>query len=69
MDTSPVRTFIREKLGGEDAVAERLNLKPGTIRMWAHRKAIPRPVWPEILDAYHTVTLGDLKALEGRKAA
>lgn len=69
MSTNPHRTFIREKLGGDEAAAERLHRTPGAVRMWAHRKAIPRTIWPEILDAYDGVTLDDLKALESAQAA
>lgn len=60
-----LREFIKEKLGGTETASERLHRSPGAVRMWAHRGAIPRPIWPEILDAYDTVTLDDLKALEG----
>lgn len=60
------RDFIRDKLGGDEAAAQKLERSLGAVRMWAHRKAIPRPIWPEIIDAYPNVTLDDLKALEGR---
>jgi hypothetical protein len=58
------RAFIVEKLGGTEAAAARLKKSEGAVRMWAHRKRLPRQNWPEILEAYHNVTLGDLKALE-----
>lgn len=61
---NPTRSFIVEKLGGTEAAAARLKKSEGAVRMWAHRKRVPRPVWPEILEAYHNVTLGDLRALE-----
>jgi hypothetical protein len=64
MATNPHRLFIREKLGGDEAAAEALSRSPGAIRMWAYRKAIPRTVWPEIIDKFDGVTLEDLRALE-----
>jgi hypothetical protein len=67
--SNPTRTFINEKLGGTEAVAERLSKSEGAVRMWAHRKRVPRAVWPEILSSYENVTLGDLKALEGLSRA
>jgi hypothetical protein len=69
MSTNPHRAFIKEKLGGAEEAAERLHRTPGAIRMWAHRRAVPRSMWPEILDAYQNVTLEDLKALERAWAA
>jgi hypothetical protein len=69
MDQNPTRQFILEKLGGTEAAALRLKRSEGAIRMWAHRKRVPRPIWPEILDAYHSVTLGDLKELEASQKA
>lgn len=64
MEENATRKFIVEKLGGTEAAADRLKRSEGAVRMWMHRKRIPRPIWPEVLDAYHNVTLGDLKALE-----
>lgn len=61
---NPSRDFIKEKLGGTEAVAVRLRTSPGAVRMWAHRKVIPRSVWPEILSSYEDITIGDLKAVE-----
>jgi hypothetical protein len=69
MKPNPHREFIQDKLGGTDLASDRLKRSPGAIRMWSYRKAIPRPVWPEILDAYENVSLDDLRALEGRQAA
>jgi hypothetical protein len=64
MATNP-RDFINDKLGGTETASERLKKSPGAIRMWAHRKVLPRSVWPEILSAYEgVVTLADLRALE-----
>lgn len=66
---NPHRTFINEKLGGTDAASERLHRSPGAIRMWTHRRVIPRSVWPEIIEAYDGVTLDELRALETGVAA
>lgn len=65
---NPTRLFVDEKLGGTVAASERLKTTPSAVRMWAHRKRVPRGVWPDILEAYHNVTIGDLKALEGDPA-
>lgn len=61
---NPSRQFIDQKLGGTDAVATRLGRKPSAVRMWAHRRAIPRSVWPELIEAYEGLTLDDLRAVE-----
>lgn len=68
-EPNPYRVFIETRLGGTDAAAERLKRTPGAVRMWAHRKAIPRPIWPEVLDAYPELSLDDLRALETAQAA
>ncbi len=63
--------FIRTDLGGAQAVAEKLGMKPSSVRMWVHRNRLPRSVWPEILDAYKHLRIKDLKAVEsaGKDAA
>lgn len=62
------RQFIVDRLGGVDALAERLSQRPNTVRMWIFRKRIPRAVWPEIVEAYPKVKIADLKALEAEGA-
>jgi len=63
--------FIRNDLGGAQAVADRLGMKASSVRMWVHRNRVPRSAWPEILEAYKSVKLKDLRAIEqaGRDAA
>lgn len=61
---NPYRNFIDEKLGGADEAASRLSRTPGAIRMWAHRRRVPRAIWPEIIGAYDGVTLDELRDLE-----
>jgi hypothetical protein len=63
----PVAQLVGE-LGGPDALAGKLNVKPATVKMWAFRGAVPRRVWPELLDAYPDMTLDRLKDVEGRAA-
>lgn len=65
MTTNAHRQFIKEKLGGTEAAAGKLDRTESAVRMWAHRKSLPRTIWPEILDAYDNVTLDELRALEG----
>jgi len=57
------------ELGGVQAVAEQLNKSPGAIRNWAHRNTVPRSVWPELLDAFPSLTLDKLKAVENAERA
>lgn len=56
--------FIRNDLGGAQAVADKLGRKPNAVRMWVHRNVLPRSAWPELLDAYKAVKLKDLQAVE-----
>lgn len=58
-----VSKIFQEK-GGASAVADALGVKPSRVRMWKLRGRIPRPVWPEVIEAYPDVTLERLKALE-----
>jgi DNA-binding transcriptional regulator YdaS (Cro superfamily) len=54
--------------GGPKAVADRLGLRPVTIRAWKSRDWIPRQHWPDIIRAYRDVTLTRLLELEERGA-
>lgn len=58
------RDFIKERLGGTEAVAEKVGRRPAAVRMWVHRGRVPRSIWPDLLDAYPDLTLDELKALE-----
>jgi hypothetical protein len=60
---TPVAQLVAD-LGGVQAVAEKLNTKPRTIRMWEYRKAVPRRVWPEFIEAFPAVTMDTLMAVE-----
>lgn len=55
--------FIDEK-GGPAAVASKVGRKPGAVRAWKHRDALPRDAWPEIVDAYPEMTLDRLREIE-----
>jgi hypothetical protein len=61
---STLSDFIRKELGGANLVAERLGRRPSAVRMWAHRRRVPRSVWPELLDAYEDLTIDRLRAVE-----
>lgn len=63
----PVAQFVRD-LGGPHLVAEKLNTSPEAVRMWAFRNAIPRRVWPDVIDAFPNVTLDKLRLIEARAA-
>lgn len=56
--------FIEAK--GAEVIAERLRVEVGTVRVWKHRKSIPRATWPELIEAFPELTLDRLKAMEGR---
>lgn len=58
------REFIDKRLGGTNAAAEATGRKPNAVRMWAHRRTIPRTVWPDLQEAYPDLTLDELRALE-----
>lgn len=60
--------FIDEK-GGPAAVASKVGRKPGAVRAWKHRDALPRDAWPEIVDAYPDMTLDRLKEIEHARQA
>lgn len=63
----PVAQFVTD-LGGPQIIAEKLRTSPGAVRMWVHRDAVPRPVWPDLIDAFEAVTMDRLKALEPAKS-
>lgn len=64
MENAP-REFIKVRLGGPATAAEKLNMRPRTVEMWAYRKRIPRTAWPDLIAAYPDLTLDELRALEG----
>lgn len=64
----PVAQLVSD-LGGAQTVAERLNSRTETVRMWTWRNAVPRRVWPEMIAAFpNELTLDKLKAIEARAA-
>lgn len=62
MATTP-SDFIKAR-GGPNVVAAAIKESPGTVRMWALRRRIPRRVWPELIEAFPEVTLDELKRVE-----
>lgn len=63
----PVAQLVSD-LGGAQTVAERLNSRTETVRMWTWRNAVPRRVWPEMIEAFPGLTIDKLKAIEARAA-
>jgi hypothetical protein len=49
---------------GAKAIADRIGVPAGRVRVWKARKVIPRSAWAELIDAFPTVTLELLKAGE-----
>lgn len=49
---------------GADAVAEKLNVPTGHVRVWKSRKVIPRSRYAFLIDAFPDITLDMLKAGE-----
>jgi hypothetical protein len=47
---------------GAKAIAERIGVSDGCVRVWKCRNVIPRSAWAELIDAFPTVTLEKLKA-------
>lgn len=52
------------KSKGVEKVAEKLEVRHGTVYSWVSRGVIPRSVWPDILVAFGEVGLSDLLAME-----
>jgi hypothetical protein len=50
-------------------VAEALRARTETVRMWQFRGRIPRTAWPELIQAFPTITLDALMAAESVEAA
>ena len=60
---NPVQAFIEEK--GVSVLADATRRAPGAIRLWKHRKRIPRDAWPDLIEAFpDEITLETLRALE-----
>lgn len=59
--------FIDEN-GGPAAIARATGYASGAVHLWRHRNKIPRTAWPEILEAFPVVTIGDLKVIEAESA-
>lgn len=57
------RAFIDDRLGGTDTVSEKIQRTPSAVRMWVHRRTVPRSIWPELLEAYPDLTIDELKAV------
>lgn len=63
MSKSPAEV-IAEK--GHATIADRLGMKPETVRMWRFRNRIPRSVWPELAGAFPDLDLATLREIETR---
>ena len=60
---------ILDQLGKPAEVAARIGVDAVVVRMWKHRNKVPRTVWPELLQAYPTLTMGALLKSEQAEAA
>ena len=65
----PTHRDIIKNNGGARAVAEALRVRTETVRMWLFRERIPRTAWPELIQAFPTITLDALLAAESVEAA
>jgi hypothetical protein len=60
---NPVQAFIEQK--GVATLAEATNREPGAIRLWKHRRRIPRDAWPDLIEAFPgEVTIERLREFE-----
>jgi hypothetical protein len=60
--SNAVSDFIAKR-GGPAEWAEKLQVKPVTIRAW-RRRGIPRERWPDLIEMFPGTTLDDLKRVE-----
>lgn len=61
---------IIDDLGGPAAVSQVLPITDGAVRLWRHRKRIPRTAWPDLIQNFpDKVSLDDLRAAEPLKPA
>ena len=60
--SNAVSEFIAQR-GGTAVLADRLNVKPVTIRAWRQR-GIPRERWPDLIELFPGTTLDELKRVE-----
>ena len=51
---------------GVSAIADALNKRPHTIRMWKFRNSLPRSSWPELIAAFPDLTIERLRAIEAK---
>lgn len=49
---------------GTKAVADRLGVVQGRVRLWKHRGAIPRELWGDLLVAFPALKVDDLFKME-----
>lgn len=52
------------KSKGVEKVAEKLNVRPGTVYSWVSRGIIPRKVWPKLVLEFGEVGINDLVEME-----
>lgn len=62
-EPTPVAQFIDAR-GGDAAVADKLGLTEGAVKMWKHRKRLPKTKYLELLEAFPGTTVEDLKKVE-----
>lgn len=55
--------FIDEN-GGSTVVARATGKSRGAVEQWRHKNKLPRANWPEILEAFPSLTMEDLKLIE-----
>ena len=58
---------IEEKGVGE--IARALDVDPAAVRMWKHRRQLPRRHWPELVQKFPDLTLDELRAIEAHSRA
>ena len=53
-----------EANGDYAEVARKLGKPEGTVAAWKSRSAIPRTVWPDLLEVFRKTRLADLREME-----
>lgn len=66
MSKSPSQLI--EQQGGATVFAAAIGRKANAVRLWKFRERIPRSAWPEIVEAFPSLTLDVLKEIEGGAA-
>lgn len=53
---------IKDK--GAATIAHALGVKAVNVRVWRHRNAFPRSVWPDLIAAFPDLDIDALRAME-----